>query len=94
MSSEASNSSLKCSTELNLKMKRTQHCSFDDWGGGGGGGGGGGRPGIASKEENLQKLLKNVYSKVNPMDDETIFYCKRELGDIMWYWINSVQVPV
>ena len=25
------------------------------------------------------------------MDDETIFYCKRELGDIMWYWINSVR---
>ena len=23
------------------------------------------------------------------MDDETIFYCKRELGDIMWYWITS-----
>ena len=25
------------------------------------------------------------------MDDETIFYCKRELGDIM-YWINSCPV--
>ena len=25
------------------------------------------------------------------MDDETIFYCKRELGDIMWYWITSCR---
>ena len=45
--------------------------------------------GIApTKEESSVKLLKNV-SSVNPMDDETVFYCKRELGDIMWYWINS-----
>ena len=25
------------------------------------------------------------------MDDETVFHCKRELGDIMWYWINSCR---
>ena len=45
--------------------------------------------GIASQGGEFAEIIKNVYS-VNPMDDETIFYCKRELGDIMWYWINSV----
>ena len=26
-----------------------------------------------------------------PLDDDTIFHMKRELGDIMWYWINACR---
>ena len=34
----------------------------------------------------FSEIVKCIQGK--PFDDETI-YCKRELGDIMWYWINS-----
>jgi len=23
------------------------------------------------------------------LDDDTIFHLKRELGDILWYWVNA-----
>jgi len=25
------------------------------------------------------------------LDENTVFHAKRELGDIMWYWINSCR---
>ena len=36
------------------------------------------------------KLLKNVISAKPPTHD-TVWHAKRELGDIMWYWINACR---
>ena len=47
--------------------------------------------GLSSEGGDFAEIVKKCISKVNPMDDETIFYCKRELGDIMWYWITSCR---
>jgi len=26
-----------------------------------------------------------------PLSDETLFHLKRELGDVIWYWINACR---
>ena len=47
--------------------------------------------GIASEGGEFAEIVKKCIFQGKPMDDETIFHCKRELGDIMWYWINSCR---
>ena len=47
--------------------------------------------GIASEGGEFSEIVKKCIFQGKPMDDETIFHCKRELGDIMWYWINSCR---
>ena len=47
--------------------------------------------GIASEGGEYAEIVKKCIFQGKPMDDETIFHCKRELGDIMWYWINSCR---
>ena len=39
----------------------------------------------------MQKLLRNLYFKEKPYDEDTQFHLKRELGDIIWYWVNSCR---
>ena len=45
--------------------------------------------GIASEGGEFSEIVKKCIFQGKPLDDETIFHCKRELGDIMWYWVNS-----
>ena len=47
--------------------------------------------GIASEGGEFAEIVKKCVFQGKPMDDETIFHCKRELGDIMWYWITSCR---
>ena len=47
--------------------------------------------GIASEGGEFSEIVKKCVFQGKPMDDETIFHCKRELGDIIWYWINSCR---
>ena len=47
--------------------------------------------GIASEGGEFSEIVKKCVFQGKPMDDETVFHCKRELGDIMWYWINSCR---
>ena len=47
--------------------------------------------GIASEGGEFSEIVKKCMFQGKPMDDETIFHCKRELGDILWYWINSCR---
>tara|TARA_B100000989_G_scaffold142983_2_gene106493 strand:+ start:506 stop:922 length:417 start_codon:yes stop_codon:yes gene_type:complete len=47
--------------------------------------------GIASEGGEFSEIVKKCIFQGKPLDDETIFHCKRELGDIMWYWINSCR---
>ena len=45
--------------------------------------------GIASEGGEFAEIVKKCIFQGKPLDDETIFHAKRELGDIIWYWINS-----
>ena len=47
--------------------------------------------GIASEGGEFAEIVKKCIFQGKPLDDETIFHAKRELGDIMWYWINSCR---
>ena len=47
--------------------------------------------GIASEGGEYAEIVKKCIFQGKPMDDETIFHIKRELGDIAWYWINSCR---
>ena len=47
--------------------------------------------GMASEGGEFAEIVKKCIFQGKPLDDETIFHCKRELGDIMWYWISSCR---
>ena len=47
--------------------------------------------GIASEGGEFSEIVKKCLFQGKPMDDATKFHIKRELGDILWYWINSCR---
>ena len=47
--------------------------------------------GMASEGGEFSEIVKKCVFQGKPLDNETVFHCKRELGDIMWYWINSCR---
>ena len=47
--------------------------------------------GLSSEGGEFAEIVKKCIFQGKFMDDETVFHCKRELGDIMWYWITSCR---
>jgi NTP pyrophosphatase (non-canonical NTP hydrolase) len=47
--------------------------------------------GMASEGGEFSEIVKKCVFQGKPLNDETIFHAKRELGDIAWYWINSCR---
>ena len=47
--------------------------------------------GIASEGGEFAEIVKKCVFQGKPLDNDTIFHAKRELGDIAWYWINSCR---
>lgn len=47
--------------------------------------------GLSSEGGEFAEIVKKCVFQGKPMDSETQFHIKRELGDIMWYWINSCR---
>jgi len=47
--------------------------------------------GLSSEGGEFAEIVKKCIFQGKPMDDETVFHCKRELGDIMWYWISACR---
>ena len=47
--------------------------------------------GLSSETGEFNEIVKKFIFQGKPLNDETIFHAKRELGDIMWYWINSCR---
>lgn len=45
--------------------------------------------GLGSESGEFQEIVKKVFFQGKPMNDETVFHAKRELGDIIWYWTNA-----
>jgi NTP pyrophosphatase (non-canonical NTP hydrolase) len=50
-----------------------------------------GAVGISAEGGEFMEIVKKCIFQGKPMDNETQFHAKRELGDIMWYWINSCR---
>ena len=47
--------------------------------------------GLSSETGEFNEIVKKCIFQGKPLNDETVFHCKRELGDIMWYWISSCR---
>ena len=47
--------------------------------------------GLASEGGEFNEIVKKCIFQGKPLNDETIFHMKRELGDIMWYWVNACR---
>ena len=47
--------------------------------------------GLGSETGEFQEIVKKMVFQGKPFNEETYFHMKRELGDIMWYWINACR---
>jgi len=47
--------------------------------------------GLAAEGGEFNEIPKKVFWQGKPLDEATIFHMKRELGDIMWYWMNACR---
>ena len=47
--------------------------------------------GLASEGGEFAEIVKKCIFQGKPLDNETIFHAKRELGDIIWYWITACR---
>ena len=47
--------------------------------------------GIASEGGEYAEIVKKCIFQGKPLDADTRFHIKRELGDVLWYWINGVR---
>jgi NTP pyrophosphatase (non-canonical NTP hydrolase) len=47
--------------------------------------------GLAAEGGEFVEIPKKIIFQGKPVNEENIFHMKRELGDIMWYWINACR---
>ena len=45
--------------------------------------------GLGSESGEFVEIVKKMILQGKPASEENIFHMKRELGDIMWYWITA-----
>jgi len=47
--------------------------------------------GLGSESGEFQEIIKKMLFQGKPLTEENLFHMKRELGDIMWYWITACR---
>lgn len=47
--------------------------------------------GLASEGGEFSEIVKKMLFQGKPFNEENRFHMKRELGDIIWYWINACR---
>lgn len=47
--------------------------------------------GLAAETGEFCEIPKKMLFQGKPLTEENLFHMKRELGDIMWYWINACR---
>tara|TARA_Y100001970_G_scaffold141049_1_gene173688 strand:+ start:6690 stop:7103 length:414 start_codon:yes stop_codon:yes gene_type:complete len=45
--------------------------------------------GLSSESGEFTEIVKKIFLQGKPADKENVFHMKRELGDIMWYWVTA-----
>ena len=50
-----------------------------------------GAVGMSAEGGEFMEIVKKCIFQGKPLNEDTQFHAKRELGDIMWYWINSCR---
>lgn len=47
--------------------------------------------GLSSETGEFCEIPKKIFFQGKPLNEENLFHMKRELGDIIWYWINACR---
>ena len=47
--------------------------------------------GLASEGGEFSEIVKKMIFQGKPFTEENRFHMKRELGDIIWYWVNACR---
>lgn len=47
--------------------------------------------GMAAEGGEFAEIPKKIFFQGKPFNEEARFHMKRELGDIMWYWVNACR---
>ena len=47
--------------------------------------------GLAAESGEFCEIPKKMFFQGKPLNEENVFHMKRELGDIMWYWVNACR---
>lgn len=47
--------------------------------------------GLAAEGGEFCEIPKKIFFQGKPLNEESLFHMKRELGDIMWYWTNACR---
>lgn len=47
--------------------------------------------GLAAETGEFCEIPKKIFFQGKPLTEENIFHMKRELGDIIWYWVNACR---
>lgn len=45
--------------------------------------------GLGSEGGEFEEIVKKIFFQNKPLNDDNVFHMKRELGDIIWYWMNA-----
>ncbi len=45
--------------------------------------------GLSSETGEFVEIVKKMFLQGKPPSEDNIFHMKRELGDIMWYWVTA-----
>ena len=45
--------------------------------------------GLGSETGEFTEIVKKMFLQGKPPSEDNIFHMKRELGDIMWYWVTA-----
>lgn len=47
--------------------------------------------GLAAESGEFCEIPKKIFFQGKPLTEENVFHMKRELGDIIWYWVNACR---
>lgn len=47
--------------------------------------------GLAAETGEFCEIPKKMFFQGKPLSHENVFHMKRELGDVIWYWINACR---
>ena len=47
--------------------------------------------GLAAESGEFIEIPKKIFFQGKRLDEAALFHMKRELGDVMWYWINACR---
>jgi NTP pyrophosphatase (non-canonical NTP hydrolase) len=47
--------------------------------------------GLAAETGEFCEIPKKIFFQGKPLTEENVFHMKRELGDVLWYWVNACR---